>query len=1660
MSVVDVNSEEKIGEGVNGAASLVLDGDKATYWHTQWAGTMVKPPHHLTVKLSDEPVALGKVTLTPRQSSNGSGRVNEYELWTSADKDCTADSFTKAVSGNFPGNVADYALGRDIVLDQPTDATCAKVVYLSTWGGKAGDKEISPVETVGSLAEFQAYTASGDAGPMDPTDPPEPVEPQPTETITDGDLAVALHTDFPQVVGYELGGKSAHGNTGGAINSISVNGKAFPATSSKIRVNSEGTSASWDLGIADLDVTLKATASVTDGVLRIELSDLKDPAGNVGQISVPGMNLVTLDAVTKGANVASTTMSVDRTKTGDLFESVADAKAGNRYAWLVVPTTGDLSFGMENNAIADHTSKNAQPANGVNAKWVRTVAGSGADKTVTVSPGTFTWLSGAAAKYTPSIGHDENPWIEIKPTLDANSDNTLDWQDGATALRDLRHEAPGMEDVKDTVITRIPFNIVSQATHPFLRTLDDTKRVALATDGLGQQVMLKGYEAEGHDSAHPDYAGHYNTRAGGLKDLKTLVNEGEDWNATFGVHVNTTESYSESYNFSEELITMPPSAAWGWMNQSYYIDTQKDLATNRVIERFQEFRDEVPENLSWLYIDVYSPDGWQAKRIGSELEKQGWVIASEWADKIPDQNIWSHWANDENYGGQTNKGINSQIFRFVDNSRRDLFNPDPILGHSSTVEFEGWTGHNNYNAFIKNIWERNLPNKFLQQSDIRTWKTGEITFNNGTVATSPVTSIDGWSIPTNREITYDGATVYSQGKYLLPWADGDSKLYHYNPAGGETTWDLTDSWANQDSVTLFKLTDTGREKVSDLAVTNGSVALDAEAGVAYVLYPTSKVPAAQAPDWGQASGIVDPGFFSTNLDAYQTTGDVTVERSKRGNYQAQINAGEGSLSQKLAGGKLPAGKYNASAWVEIQQGKERDVALSITGDGVKAVSHQKSVNGTPTTTFSTTTAINATASDEKVGTYFQRARVVFETTGGEVTFTVGAGEGDAIVSVDDLRLTDFVPAEAGASEDDNVILHEDFENADTGYWPFVTGATNQGGDARTQLAEINAPYSQKGWYGKDQAGKVVQGGKILDNVLDGTWSLMAHEENEGRILRTTSGTLSLEAGHDYEFSFDYQNGYAGAYDMVIGYDSVNGTKAASTEVKRIPLGQVRDTERMTQTIKAGTCGTYFVAFDKMKAGPQTDLVIDNITVKDLGESAEQPACASAKITGPSDIRDGHTATYTTAVTVQEKEDVTALTQTLKAPEGWTILRQDAGESEVPAGGTATATWLVLPKKGDTAGELTLESTYKKLGSNAIFAVTSTKQVKILSTIGGGENYLSDLPFAKTPINGWGPVERDQANGEQGQNDGPKLSLKGVEYEKGLGTHANSRVEFDLYGQCTAFSALVGVDGKQKAGTVVFKVEDGNGKVLAAPTATMKPTMDPVALTADVTGVERLVLIVDNADGSNGNDWADWVNAKVDCVDGVSDRVSVTPSTSEVEQGTAFDIALAGFAPSAPVRIVGNDGADLGTVTMDEQGAGILAIAVAQDAPLGAFEFLALQDAASGTIGAAGSVTVTKAPVVEPEVGELTLLTTDFEHSKKPSLVAHSTVSGTGTVTVKQGNYSATAQFTAVAGEPVTVFLDKPLPSAGHFKVKVSLTPTKGGDVLTVDAKVKANPKGK
>ncbi len=1569
MSIAKVSSAMPADPATN-----VLDGKVETIWHSQWSPAEAPPPHNLDIRIADVPVALGRVHLTPRESSNGSGRIRDYKLLT-ATGDCATATYTERASGTFPGDRGSRTEARTITLPEPADATCVRVSYLNSWGG--GTDDPSPATTAASLAEFNADTAADDGVVIEPADPKaiEVVVPAGAVELADGDLKVRMHPGFPQVVDYRLGDKQMPGRVGDALTSVLINEVEQSVTVAAPTEAADGKSATYKLTFPGLPgVSMNAVASVADGTFRLTFTDIVDPGKDVNRLRIPNHDLVTVGSADAASQLTAGMMNLNRGTNGDRYENVAATNVGSvQGSWMVFANNSTLAAAFDSNSTDDNTAGGAAAGRvqTSNNRWQRQVvlAPDAVTKYGTVWAGTWTWLGQAAEQYDApgSIGRDEDPYLEVKITADANADNVVDWQDAGIVARDIITFANGMDTVKNEVISRIPFNIVSQATHPFLRTLDDTKRISLATDNLGQKALLKGYQDQGHDSAHPDYADHYNEMAGGLTDLETLADAGTDWNTSYGVHVNATETYSEAKAFSEDLLRMPPQPAWGWMNQAYYIDGPKDLAKRNVLDRFQAFWDERPANLDWLYIDVYWPSGWEGERLGKELNDMGWTIGSEWSDKFPEQNIWSHWSQEENYGGTTNKGINSDVVRFVYNSKKDTWNPHPVLSNSNLVDFEGWTGHNNYNGFINNVWQRNLPVKFLQQSDIVKWdKTGgeTITFANGTVATSELTTISGSVVPTDRTFTYDGADVYTDGAYLLPWSDGgEDRLYHYNTGGGSTTWTLTDSWKTQGKLSLFKLTDTGNVKVSDVTPVDGKITLDAEDGVAYVLYPTSDVPAAKAPNWGQGSHIADPGFFSGTLDAYDKTGNATIEKSNRGNFQAVLGSGESSISQKLA---LPAGTYSSWAWVQIEPGKQRLVSVEASGTGVTPAGYAEGTTGKVVNNFSASSVVNATASDEKVGLNFQRTRVTFTSTGQPVTLTVAAGGGNAKVIVDDLRVVDWkAPVDADESED--TVYFQDFENVDTGYFPFVTGATNRGGDARTQLAEKHAPYSQKGWWGIELGGAVTENGKRNDNVLDGEWSLMANNENTGEILKTSPGAIPFKAGHKYQVSFDYQTTYANQYQVRIGKDVANGGGFTTTNLVTDRLGEKLVTTQWNQEFTADSCDTFFLAVDKLQgANSQHNMTMDNLRVVDLGQAADVTCVnGSVSLEGGSTVNGGEVRTVTTTITSLDEASITGVSHDLVVPAGWEAELITPGASTLTKGKASVATWALRVPRDASSATITLDGTAVVGGASMNVGASAAVMV-----IGANETYLSDMQEDVTgaPVNGYGAIEWDTSNGENLAGDGGPLKLGGVTYPKGIGTHAVSRVDFDLTGQeCTTFQAIVGVDDSRGSnGSVTFAVY-GDDVLIGEQTAVLRGGGTPVALDRDITGVKTLSLRVGNGDGAISSDHGDWALARVACGESaapvVDPKATATPTT--VEPGDTVTLALSGFAPTADSSIVEVyvGGKLYGSTTIDADGNGSATVKVAANTADGALQ-MELRQWGAGITGVTASVTVKK-KVVQP-----------------------------------------------------------------------------------------------
>lgn len=154
-------------------------------------------------------------------------------------------------------------------------------------------------------------------------------------------------------------------------------------------------------------------------------------------------------------------------------------------------------------------------------------------------------------------------------------------------------------------------------------------------------------------------------------------------------------------------------------------------------------------------------------------------------------------------------------------------------------------------------------------------------------------------------------------------------------------------------------------------------------------------------------------------------------------------------------------------------------------------------------------------------------------------------------------------------------------------------------------------------------------------------------------------------------------------------------------------------------------------------------------------------------------------------------------------------------------------------------------------------VLTAQSLLSASPIPPGQTDLVGEPISAV-TNGWGPIEKNRSNGEQAASDGKPLTLNGVTYAKGFGTHANSSLTFNIAGQCTAITASVGVDDEVgDRGSVQFQVYLDGTKVYDSGVISGK---DPArAVSVPATGKKELRLVVTNGGDNLDYDHADWVN---------------------------------------------------------------------------------------------------------------------------------------------------------------------------------------------------------
>jgi len=108
-----------------------------------------------------------------------------------------------------------------------------------------------------------------------------------------------------------------------------------------------------------------------------------------------------------------------------------------------------------------------------------------------------------------------------------------------------------------------------------------------------------------------------------------------------------------------------------------------------------------------------------------------------------------------------------------------------------------------------------------------------------------------------------------------------------------------------------------------------------------------------------------------------------------------------------------------------------------------------------------------------------------------------------------------------------------------------------------------------------------------------------------------------------------------------------------------------------------------------------------------------------------------------------------------------------------------------------------------------------------------------------------------------------LQIGTQKFQCGVGTHAKSLFNINLFGSAERFQAFVGVDVENNSntkGTIVFEVI-GDGKTLWK-SEVLKPQMAPVKVDVPLKGVKLLVLSVLDGGDDIDYDHADWADAKI------------------------------------------------------------------------------------------------------------------------------------------------------------------------------------------------------
>ena len=1010
------------------------------------------------------------------------------------------------------------------------------------------------------------------------------------DTIESNDMTVYVGKDFPLVARYVMksDGDFFRGNET-ALNAVVINGSSIVPT--VLKTSNDGASKTYDLHVENDSINLDMTVaiSVEGNNLTWQVTELQknDGCARIDTIDIPHLNILTVDASEEESVFAGAQLSTTTTAKADTYITFDDGfipsnEDGYLYAFL---TNGKLSAGIDSNSEREG-DKRVERINGAD----------------TISLTSAVWYyesgdsTGQASKSYYTYQTSELPCIKVAIAEDdLNNDGDMDWNDGAIAFREVMHYAEGNEGIKDMVNYRIVMNFESAASNPFLVTADNVKKVYLATDGLPQALLLKGYGNEGHDSANSEYA-DVGERLGGIEDFQKLLEIAHDYNTEVGIHVNAQEAYPEARSFNETMISDPTGNrngnGWGWLDQSVVINKLWDLSSDARLKRFVQLYDRINEtdflsldwdekeyvkdsqgiltngdgvtevsreellelvradaaarehNMDFIYLDVWYQDAWETRRIAEEINSLGWRFSTEFSAEGEYDSTWQHWSTDTQYGGAGMKGLNSDIIRFLRNDQRDsqVLNwpafggtaDNPLLGGFRLYGFEGWGGQQNFNQYIEGTFNENVPTRFLQHYQVIDWE-------NYAEGESPVGN-------TEKEITLTNA----EGDIVVVTRNAgqrsDIEIERVITLNGKVVLN-TDV---NESVYLLPWIDNqnGEEKLYHWNLDGGTTTWELQDDWAAL----ENVYVYKLTDQGRVEEQIVPVVNgSVTLTAAAATAYVVVkgEQSKElvndfGEKDYVVDPGFNGYAD---GAKLDAadwsGDINAEG-VEINvtnlgdqqlylSNTDKDIAVTTTISGL-TVGEDYVAEVYIANESDAKAALTVNTGSEENTSYTYRS-IVRNTISSDPEHGTNMQRMLVTFVAESETATLTLSREAGegyTTIDDIRVVHKTLDNYK------ADGSFEQGFESVVQglypfVLTYNAGGDSRTHLSQDNSPFTDKGwnGKAVDDVIDGEWALKHHTSINGIVYQTIPQNFRFEAGKVYQVEFDYQTVSAG-YQMVIG----------------------------------------------------------------------------------------------------------------------------------------------------------------------------------------------------------------------------------------------------------------------------------------------------------------------------------------------------------------------------------------------------------------------------------------------------------------------------------------------------------------------------------------------